>query len=681
MSASHTLETARYRDQGGKIISRTGRISSRGKMKSAFPTLVMLFVLVSSSVFPNVNVHATPIVEGYDCWTDRPEYHLSESVTIHVSIASVRCMCNYQLITYKPDGTRGTEELGQLLPARTYAFTGEAGPPTGERRVELWRNGNTLVAYTSFNVIGQGVETKFTGTAIKSVTGGIPGSPGGWEVAVDSVIFGPQLQGRVVSVLMRAVWPSGHIDPAIKAGDTVEAYGIYYSTGDLVPSDFVSLEGSENYYLVRLDRSPRIDSVKMNRNPVITTFKGFSLSAPPLETVAKMNKLGVWAALAISNPRADSLDGRLSVFGLDPVGAKQVLGRYYLHVDEGSSKTYYVPISGDWIAGTWRITFALEESTGWFSWKTLDEKSVQLQLTSDTPIKGPAHLGISKPIGEFLSAPEPSLSEIAIATLDLFLLLAQAWGSAYVTPEGPVFREPGSIKDLMPGTSGTEDPSVISAALARSASLKVSSSKTGRDTFTVYLETSCIQVEVAVGGSSYAFSPYYDRVRIVAKLPMGASVTNRGDAIEVLNDDSGNTYIMWVDNYADKLFSAGSRKQHRMNVKLEQGVEALLVEAYAYFEVGPLAKEPKAGEFPVTDYAKWNRDPSSVYWIEFTSKVAKTTLKVSAPSATTIQSTAEGQILSTLDSYFSNTPSQYTGNRVPTIEDIFRLLDEYFEEE
>jgi hypothetical protein len=42
--------------------------------------------------------------------------------------------------------------------------------------------------------------------------------------------------------------------------------------------------------------------------------------------------------------------------------------------------------------------------------------------------------------------------------------------------------------------------------------------------------------------------------------------------------------------------------------------------------------------------------------------------------------TRKTQLFSELDSYFSDTPSEYTGGQVPTKEDIFQLLDEYFEE-
>jgi hypothetical protein len=47
----------------------------------------------------------------------------------------------------------------------------------------------------------------------------------------------------------------------------------------------------------------------------------------------------------------------------------------------------------------------------------------------------------------------------------------------------------------------------------------------------------------------------------------------------------------------------------------------------------------------------------------------------------TMAKVTKDQVFGALDAYFSNTPSQYTDNRVPTKEDILRLLDEYFEED
>ena len=59
----------------------------------------------------------------------------------------------------------------------------------------------------------------------------------------------------------------------------------------------------------------------------------------------------------------------------------------------------------------------------------------------------------------------------------------------------------------------------------------------------------------------------------------------------------------------------------------------------------------------------------------------KVTLFAIYKPSSSVRIESKEQVFSVLDSYFSNTPSAYTDNHVPTKEDIFRLLDEYFGED
>jgi hypothetical protein len=96
-------------------------------------------------------------------------------------------------------------------------------------------------------------EVKFTGTAIEYFHGGLGGRRG-WRVRVDNMIFGPQLTGYTVEVYIQSLLPPwDYMDPEIRKGDTVEAYGLYEDSGG---THRVSLLGSEDYYLKKVTLKP-----------------------------------------------------------------------------------------------------------------------------------------------------------------------------------------------------------------------------------------------------------------------------------------------------------------------------------------------------------------------------------------------------------------------------------------
>jgi len=69
------------------------------------------------------------------------------------------------------------------------------------------------------------------------------------------MIFGPQLTGYTVEVYIQSLLPPwGYMDPEIKQGDTVEAYGLY--SEDSGGTHLVSLLGSEDYYPKRVTLKP-----------------------------------------------------------------------------------------------------------------------------------------------------------------------------------------------------------------------------------------------------------------------------------------------------------------------------------------------------------------------------------------------------------------------------------------
>jgi hypothetical protein len=298
-----------------------------------------------------------------------------------------------------------------------------------------------------------------------------------------------------------------------------------------------------------------------------------------------------------------------------------------------SSITITVPIYGTGLfgadAGMYTIRFVLGKGTWWYDWVTMDEKTTQLLVTPNNPIDGPKHHGITIPISELLTAKKPSIKDAALEFLNLALLLAQALGSAYVSPSGVYPGDPQSIKDILPGMSAITDLSGISHALDTSTFFKAKSKKNAANIYSLSFQAFLNPTTIKTADGEYTFDPSYDRIRVIAKLPAGVVVTDKGDALEVLTDDSGSTTITWIDNYCDKLFNGLSSKTHTITVQVRGGA-TYSVQAYAYFEIGPLGQKPESSVFPAIDYNKWNSDPANVYWIEMTTK--EDTLKLKGSS-------------------------------------------------
>jgi len=97
---------------------------------------------------------ATASELSIDVWTDKPEYTIGETVTIHFSTNRA---CTAKLTIIKPDGTQ-TVWGPNNIPAGTHSITGTAGQPPGQRHVilEAWRGAEHKVAETFFNVVEPG---------------------------------------------------------------------------------------------------------------------------------------------------------------------------------------------------------------------------------------------------------------------------------------------------------------------------------------------------------------------------------------------------------------------------------------------------------------------------------------------------------------------------------------------
>jgi hypothetical protein len=92
-------------------------------------------------------------------------------------------------------------------------------------------------------------ETKFTGKVVKTYLYPV-GGVNSWDVRVDHVYFGPNIQNETVYVQILAITlteghPPGYLDYNITLGDEVAVYGS-------LNGESVSVNGSSNYYVERL---------------------------------------------------------------------------------------------------------------------------------------------------------------------------------------------------------------------------------------------------------------------------------------------------------------------------------------------------------------------------------------------------------------------------------------------
>lgn len=107
-----------------------------------------------------------------------------------------------------------------------------------------------IIVILGFAHLGAAEDVKIAGTAVEDFH---RIGAWGWKVNVTNVISGTaELQGRQVSIYLTsanpAEYPPGFLDPNIKAGDIVEAYGQldFCESGGACD---ILLTGSAEYYL------------------------------------------------------------------------------------------------------------------------------------------------------------------------------------------------------------------------------------------------------------------------------------------------------------------------------------------------------------------------------------------------------------------------------------------------
>lgn len=106
-----------------------------------------------------------------------------------------------------------------------------------------------IIIILCFTGFGSAEDVKVEGIAIKDFH---RIGAWGWEISVTKVISGPgDSQGKMISVYLTSAnpadYPPGYLDPDIRTGDRVEAYGQQEPNGDY----HILLTGSTEDYLKR----------------------------------------------------------------------------------------------------------------------------------------------------------------------------------------------------------------------------------------------------------------------------------------------------------------------------------------------------------------------------------------------------------------------------------------------
>jgi len=125
-------------------------------LNRAFLSLVLVSLIILSSFIIRTPVSAIPVYEGFDCWPSKYDYEIGEVVVIFVKVPMVKLPMVSYLLVWKPDGSTVRVDLGTIQKEITYYGIGQAGPPPGQRKVELWGQYEGqwyMKAYCFFNVV------------------------------------------------------------------------------------------------------------------------------------------------------------------------------------------------------------------------------------------------------------------------------------------------------------------------------------------------------------------------------------------------------------------------------------------------------------------------------------------------------------------------------------------------
>jgi len=110
-------------------------------------------ILLSSITAP---ASAISVEQGFDCWPSKSDYEIGETVIIFTKTPAAKLPMAMYLLVLKPDGSSVRVDLGTVQRETQPFGIGQAGPPLGQRTVELWGRYEGqwyLKAYCFYSVI------------------------------------------------------------------------------------------------------------------------------------------------------------------------------------------------------------------------------------------------------------------------------------------------------------------------------------------------------------------------------------------------------------------------------------------------------------------------------------------------------------------------------------------------
>lgn len=367
-----------------------------------------------------------------------------------------------------------------------------------------------------------------------------------------------------------------------------------------------------------------IEKILLNRNPPITTKNGLYLSKPPGQAEAKIVSFGVWSQLSVTNNSPSTFEGFLRGYMVSQSGYETeymgVSGSPYpaqrvpVKVEGNSKAKVDVPIfSNNPNFNNQKLSIRLD--LGYYdsflktdsNWHVVDTTTFPLTIVGK--ITGPQHVGIRIPITEVLDF-NADFKDIALGWADFVFMLAQAKGAGYVTSSGVSPGKAVSLSEMFPSVT-ISDARIISEIFSRSTYMRLDKEQLDNDLYSFTLSNEVIRLPLS--NYQFWFSNSFDRVYTIVKLPKGLSIQNH-DGLDTLTDQNGNTLIIWIDNYVDKLFNDSVRTSHEFIVE-KNGIEEYKIESVSYYELGPFERKPSKNIFNIINYDKWINNPESVYWL------------------------------------------------------------------
>jgi hypothetical protein len=387
------------------------------------------------------------------------------------------------------------------------------------------------------------------------------------------------------------------------AMDEVKIYN-YARTAEEIMNDFLC--GNAEVHFV---------SITLNRSPGETTQKGAEIAEnPSIEYYGWMPSLGVWAKVIVDNPTSNDFYGVFQTSLIDSSGIEHKISSPSFHVSALSESTFYLPIYATFTNPIGMLTIRFQIIQDSSSGTVVDEKEMQLEIESSA-ISGPKLPAYGNLI-ELQELLQPDLSYYAYQNVAAWLDALKEVASTAASLMTGMEQEPvGDFLPAMPIKDLGTICSILSRTTTEGIQIDLESHSQGTCTYRITASYANWPVYNAytLEGNQYDFFMWYDRVVTIVKVPSGLTITNDGSADLKITDGS-TTYLLFVDNYVDKMLSYGNTGTHQIEVSCPE-TASQEVEASSYFMIGPYYPSAKTSDFPINDYNVWNSNPEEVYWV------------------------------------------------------------------